>query len=107
MEHCHAGDKTMKKSLLAATILTVMINLSAFAEEAYQAPRLKMKGAPGYKAAVIDSSASDWESSYQVEEKAGAERSVASDEDAKKVERSPGSTPAVAAPPSTWLYERR
>lgn len=97
----------MKKSLFAAAILTLTINFSLRAEETYQAPRLKMKGAPGYKSVVIDSSASEWESSYKVEEKVGAERSVASDEEeAKKAKRGPSSAPAPSAP-STWLYDRR
>lgn len=98
----------MKKSLFAATILTLLFSFSLSAEETYQAPRLKMKGAPGYKSVVVDSSASEWESSYKVEEKVGAERSVASDEEEqKKAERGPSSTTPASSAPSTWLYERR
>lgn len=97
----------MKKSLFAAAILTLTINFSLRAEETYQAPRLKMKGAPGYKSVVVDSQAYEWESNYKVEEKVGAERSVASDKETdKKAERGPSSTSGPSAP-ATWLYERR
>ena len=101
----------MNKKILSLLTLSFLVNFSLQAQESYKAPRLKMKNAPGYKSVVVDSSSSEWESSYKVEETAGAERSVASDKEEveakKKTLRNPSSVERKYSEPAAWIYDRK